>query len=72
MAFKKKVVSESEEQVESVAEFAVVCNRFKELRIGKEIKFENGLFKTTDPKVIAKIKKIKANDGWRVFIHLRD
>jgi len=72
MAFKKKVVSESEEQVESVesvAEFAVVCNRFKELRIGKEIKFENGLFKTTDPKVIA---KIKANDGWRVFIHLRD
>jgi|TARA_Y100000034_G_scaffold109441_2_gene140773 hypothetical protein len=72
MPFKKKVVDESEERVEaaeSVVDFAVVCNRYKELRIGKEIKFENGLFKTTDPKVIA---KLKANDGWLVFIHPRD
>jgi len=70
MAFKKKVVdSEQADPVEEVAEMAFVCNKYKELRIGKDIKFENGLFKTTNPNVIAKMKE---NDGWLMFIHPRD
>ena len=48
---------------------AYVCNLYKSLRIGKDVKFENGLFETDDTEIQG---KIEASNGFGVHIHYRD
>lgn len=45
------------------------CNRYKELRIGKSIKFENGFYETDDVELQ---ELMEANDWFGVHIHFKD
>ena len=49
-------------------ERAYVCNRFPALGIGDLVKFDRGLFVTSDPDVQA---LIESHDWYRVHIHPR-
>jgi len=46
-----------------------VSNRFPELVLGERVRFENGVFETDDPAVIA---LIESNEWFGVHIHPRE
>ena len=46
-----------------------VCNFFKELQLGRNVKFHDGFFETDDPIIQA---KIESSDGFNVHIHFKD
>lgn len=46
-----------------------VCNLYKELQIGKDVKFQNGFFETDDPEIQAKIER---SSGFENHIHFKD
>lgn len=45
------------------------CNFYKELQIGKRVKFKNGFFETEDPGLQAQIEQ---SSGFGVHIHYKD
>jgi len=46
-----------------------VCNFYKELQLGKDVKFRNGFFETDNPETQA---KIESSQGFGVHIHFKD
>ena len=46
-----------------------VCNFYKELQLGRDVKFQNGFFETNDPKIQT---KIESSQGFGVNIHFKD
>ena len=46
-----------------------VCNFYKELQLGKDVKFRNGFFETDNPETQA---QIESSQGFGVHIHFKD